>query len=303
MLNPLPRCANLSQGGDCRRPAAYIRNHDRPSVSSAMTIDFSEKHRHQGGHELRTGDERLTAVLAGVVRHYTAIAKSRNQMKNAGPVPYRGAGRQRRSTSESLLSDVLGASMLVDAVNNRKTPGATESTVLGPFHVGDSPTRELGADIALTGDAPRCVVRGTVRSVDGRPLPGAVMDVWQADDAGFYDTQQPDRVPEGNLRGLFTRAQPASSGSAPSCPAVTQSPTTVSGPTPRATHATPTDPPTSISSPAQKVSPRWSPTWPSRATSRRRRVRREEKPDPRGPTSGRSGAGPPLWGGQPIRPD
>ena len=103
-----------------------------------------------------------------------------------------------------LLSDVLGASMLVDAVNNRKTLGATESTVLGPFHVGDSPTRELGADIALTGDAPRCVVRGTVRSVDGRPLPGAVLDVWQADDAGFYDTQQPDRVPERNLRGLFT---------------------------------------------------------------------------------------------------
>ena len=103
-----------------------------------------------------------------------------------------------------LLSDVLGASMLVDAVNNRNTPGATESTVLGPFHVGGSPTRELGADIALTGDAPRCVVRGTVRSVDGRPLPGAVLDVWQADDAGFYDTQQPDRVPEGNLRGLFS---------------------------------------------------------------------------------------------------
>ena len=76
--------------------------------------------------------------------------------------------------------------------------------MLGPFHVGDSPTRELGADIALTGDTPRCVVRGTVRSVDGRPLPGAVLDVWQADDAGFYDTQRPDRAPEGNLRGLFT---------------------------------------------------------------------------------------------------
>ena len=56
----------------------------------------------------------------------------------------------------------------------------------------------------MTRDAPRCMVRGTVRSVDGCPLPGAVLDVWQADDAGFYDTRQPDRVPEGNLRGLFT---------------------------------------------------------------------------------------------------
>ena len=126
-----------------------------------------------------------------------------------------------------LLSDVLGASMLVDAVNNRKTLSATESTVLGPFHAGDSPTRELGADIALTGDAPRCVVRGTVRSVDGRPLPGAVLDVWQADDAGFYDTQRPDRAPEGNLRACSPRTRLASSGSAPSCPGSTQSPTTV----------------------------------------------------------------------------
>src|SRR5262249_54108386 len=103
-----------------------------------------------------------------------------------------------------LLSEALGASMLVDAVNNRKTLGATESTVVGPFHVADSPARELGADIALTGVAQRCVVGGIVRSADGYPLSGAVLDVWQADDTGFYDTQLPDRVPEGNLRGLFT---------------------------------------------------------------------------------------------------
>jgi protocatechuate 3,4-dioxygenase beta subunit len=103
-----------------------------------------------------------------------------------------------------LLSDVLGVSMLVDAINNRTTVGATASTVLGPFHVKDSPTRELGADIAIAEDAPRCVVIGTVRSASGQPLAGAALDVWQADDAGFYDVQQPERVPEHNLRGNFT---------------------------------------------------------------------------------------------------
>lgn len=103
-----------------------------------------------------------------------------------------------------LLSDVLGVSMLVDAINNRKPVGATESTVLGPFHVVDSPKRELGADIALAGDTTRCVVTGKVRSVDSSAIPGAVIDVWQADDAGFYDIQQPGLVPERNLRGLFT---------------------------------------------------------------------------------------------------
>jgi hydroxyquinol 1,2-dioxygenase len=106
-----------------------------------------------------------------------------------------------------LLSDVLGVSMLVDAINNRKPPGTTESTVLGPFHVIESPARELGADIAPDGDAARAVVRGTVRSVDGRPLPGAVVDVWQADDAGFYDVQLPELPPDRNLRGLFTTDQ------------------------------------------------------------------------------------------------
>ena len=105
-----------------------------------------------------------------------------------------------------LLSDVLGVSMLVDAINNRKPPGATESTVLGPFHVVESPAREMGSDIA-SGDAVRAVVRGTVRSVDGDPLPGAVVDVWQADDAGFYDIQLPEPSPEQNLRGLFTADQ------------------------------------------------------------------------------------------------
>jgi protocatechuate 3,4-dioxygenase beta subunit len=103
-----------------------------------------------------------------------------------------------------LLSDVLGVSMLVDAINNRTTIDATASTVLGPFHVKDSPIRELGADIAIADKAPRCVVLGTVRSASGEPLSGAVLDVWQADNNGFYDVQQPERVPEHNLRGNFT---------------------------------------------------------------------------------------------------
>ena len=154
-------------------------------------------------------DDRLNAVLAGIVRHLHGFIREIEPTQHEwdrGIEFLTEVGRLSDGPRQEfiLLSDVLGASMLVDAVNNRKTLGATESTVLGPFHVGDSPTRELGADIALTGDAPRCVVRGTVRSVDGRPLPGAVLDVWQADDAGFYDTQQPDRVPERNLRGLFT---------------------------------------------------------------------------------------------------
>jgi catechol 1,2-dioxygenase len=175
-----------------------------------MTIDFSEESATTAviASFGNCGDERLTAVLAGIVRHLHGFIREIEPTQHEwdrgiGFLTEAGRLSDGRRQELILLSDVLGASLLVDAVNNRKTPGATESTVLGPFHVADSPTRELGADIALTGDAPRCVVRGTVRSVDERPLPGGMLDVWQADDAGFYDTQQPDRLPEGNLRGRF----------------------------------------------------------------------------------------------------
>jgi len=103
-----------------------------------------------------------------------------------------------------LLSDVLGVSMLVDEINHGTPAGATESTVLGPFHVVDSPPRALGDDISLDGIGDPVVVAGRVRDLEGRPVPGASVDVWQASADGFYDVQQPDLQPERNLRGLFT---------------------------------------------------------------------------------------------------
>jgi catechol 1,2-dioxygenase len=103
-----------------------------------------------------------------------------------------------------LLSDVLGLSMLVETISNRKFGVATESTVLGPFHVVESPVRELGDNIDLVGTGTPCVVTGQVVSVNGAPLPGATLDVWQANDQGFYDVQQPDVQPRTNGRGLFT---------------------------------------------------------------------------------------------------
>ncbi|WLP88542.1 dioxygenase [Gordonia sp. NB41Y] len=103
-----------------------------------------------------------------------------------------------------LLSDVLGVSMLVETLNDIETPDATESTVLGPFHMVESPKRELGENVSPSSVGQTCVVHGTVRAEDGTPVPGALVDVWQADADGFYDVQQPDLQPLGNGRGLFT---------------------------------------------------------------------------------------------------
>lgn len=100
-----------------------------------------------------------------------------------------------------LLSDVLGVSMLIETINGQEE--GTESTVLGPFHVGESPARDNGDAIDLLGGTESCVVTGRVSDPTGTPLPGATVDVWQCTQDGFYDVQQPDLQPPGNGRGLF----------------------------------------------------------------------------------------------------
>lgn len=102
-----------------------------------------------------------------------------------------------------LLSDVMGVSMLVDAINNRKPSGASESTVLGPFHVEDVPELPMGANICLDGKGEPMLVRGRILDTDGNPIDSAKIDVWQANDEGFYDVQQKGIQPDFNLRGVF----------------------------------------------------------------------------------------------------
>jgi hydroxyquinol 1,2-dioxygenase len=103
-----------------------------------------------------------------------------------------------------LLSDVLGVSMLVETLNDAQTPEATASTVLGPFHMVDSPKRELGDNVSPQSVGQPCVVHGRVRDAQGVPIAGATVDVWQANADGFYDVQQPGVQQTGNGRGLFT---------------------------------------------------------------------------------------------------
>jgi len=102
-----------------------------------------------------------------------------------------------------LLSDTLGVSMLVDAINNRKGQGGTESTVLGPFYAAGSPELSLGANIAREPDGQPCFLSGHVRAPDGSPIAGARLDVWHSNSEGFYNVQQLDTQPAGNLRGVF----------------------------------------------------------------------------------------------------
>jgi hydroxyquinol 1,2-dioxygenase len=101
-----------------------------------------------------------------------------------------------------LLSDTLGATTMKDLVNNRKPPGVTEYTILGPFYRGDAPEFPLAGNLAGDIAGEPVIMRGRVLAPDGSPIPNAKVDVWQSDGEGFYDLQMEKR--EGSaLRGVF----------------------------------------------------------------------------------------------------
>jgi protocatechuate 3,4-dioxygenase beta subunit len=156
-----------------------------------------------------TPDPRLKQVLTSLVRHLHAFVKDVELTEEEWGTAIDFLTRTGHMSNEVrqefiLLSDVLGISMLVETINHRTGGTSTESTVLGPFHMVESPPRELGADIALDGKGTPCLVSGQVTGPDGEPLAGASVDVWQTNEDGFYDVQQPGIQPAGNLRGLFT---------------------------------------------------------------------------------------------------
>ncbi|TLS46609.1 6-chlorohydroxyquinol-1,2-dioxygenase [Streptomyces montanus] len=153
-----------------------------------------------------TKDPRLREVMEGLTRHLHAFVKDIEPTMEEWEAAIdflTAVGHKCDDTRQEfvLLSDVLGVSMLVETMNGDEH--GTESTVLGPFHMTESPRRELGDSIDLLGTGRLCVVSGRVLSPDGTPLLGAELDVWQCTEDGFYDVQQPDVQPPGNGRGLF----------------------------------------------------------------------------------------------------
>lgn len=130
-----------------------------------------------------------------------------------------------------LLSDVLGVSMLVDAVNHRDRDGATETTVLGPFYVGEHKVTPHGTDISANLPGERMFVQSRVTDLDGKPLANVPVDIWHADDDGFTTCRSRAMPPKVRRRGRASSPMPtAASSSAPSCRAAIRSrPTARSG--------------------------------------------------------------------------
>lgn len=156
-------------------------------------------------------NDRFREVMGALVRHTHAFVRETRLTDDewsAAIAFLTAAGHITTDTRQEfvLLSDVLGISMLTVAVNESGDGEATESTVLGPFFVQDSPRVELGGDIAGGASGEPSWVEGRVTGPDGTPVAGARVEVWEADDDGLYDVQYED----GGLAGrahLFTDAE------------------------------------------------------------------------------------------------
>jgi hydroxyquinol 1,2-dioxygenase len=154
-----------------------------------------------------TKDPRLLEIMSSLVRHLHAFIRDVNLTEEewmAGIQFLTATGQKCDDKRQEfiLLSDTLGATTMKDIINNRKPPGVTEYTILGPFHRADAPEMPLGADMAGEMAGEPTVIRGRVLAPDGAPIADAKLDVWQSDAEGHYDLQMPEL--EGTaLRGVF----------------------------------------------------------------------------------------------------
>jgi protocatechuate 3,4-dioxygenase beta subunit len=155
-----------------------------------------------------TPDPRLRQIMLSLIGHLHAFVKevelTEAEWFSAIEILTRAGHLSDDKRQEFILfSDTLGVSMVVDLINHRKPDGATESTVFGPFHRLNAPEMPYGGNIAhLDKTGTPALIAGRVLDLDGRPIVGALLDVWQAQTSGLYDSQDPN-LAAMHMRGKF----------------------------------------------------------------------------------------------------
>ena len=143
------------------------------------------------------GDARFRQIMSSLVQHLHGFVRE-TELTEAewfAAIRFLTATGQKCDDKRQeyiLLSDTLGVSMLVDAINHRKPGGATETTVFGPFYLPGSAALPMWSDITNGCAGEPCYLNGRVLDVQGRPIAGATLDIWQTDGEGWYDVQKPD---------------------------------------------------------------------------------------------------------------
>jgi hydroxyquinol 1,2-dioxygenase len=158
-------------------------------------------------------DPRTAEVLTALVRHLHDFAREVRLTEAEWMAAVQWLTRTGQISDDKreefiLASDVLGLSMLVVQMNHHFDKAATPATVLGPFHIDGSPELEYGADMSDGIPGTPLYVHGTVRDLDGKQVGGAVLDVWQADTEGAYESQLD--VDEARLRAKYTTREDGS---------------------------------------------------------------------------------------------
>jgi hydroxyquinol 1,2-dioxygenase len=153
-------------------------------------------------------DPRLRQILTSLVTHLHDFAREvqlteAEWMRGIEFLTATGHKCDTKRQEFILLSDTLGLSMLVVAMNHAKPAGATEATVFGPFHVDDAPVVAQGADLAGGAPGVPFFVEARILDLAGKPIAGAEVDVWQADDDGLYDVQRPELGDTRRARGVL----------------------------------------------------------------------------------------------------
>ncbi|MBO0691099.1 MAG: 6-chlorohydroxyquinol-1,2-dioxygenase [Candidatus Dormibacteraeota bacterium] len=153
-------------------------------------------------------DPRLREILQAAARHLHAFVSETGLTREewrAGIDFLTAVGQKCDEVRQEfiLMSDTFGVSSLVEMQNFAGVEGATENTVLGPFYVPGSPVRDFGASILENEDpGPRLLVQGRVVDLQGKPIAGALLDIWQNATNRLYAVQDPNQDPN-NLRGKF----------------------------------------------------------------------------------------------------
>jgi hydroxyquinol 1,2-dioxygenase len=159
-------------------------------------------------------DPRTAELMTALVRHLHDFAREVRLTEAEWMAAIRWLTRTGQISDDKreefiLASDVLGLSMLVVQMNHQLDPRATPATVLGPFHIEGSPELAYGADMSQGLPGTPLVISGVVTDLDGAPVAGAVLDLWQADNEGLYESQHAD-VDEARLRAKYTTREDGS---------------------------------------------------------------------------------------------
>jgi len=174
-----------------------MRNLNAENITGAVIEEFSG-----------CQDERLKTILNSLVTHLHAFLREVEPTEQEWTQAIDFLTRTGQMCDDQrqefiLLSDTLGVTMLVDALNHQTSdPMVSESTVLGPFYVADPPQADQGASIDWNVEGEPLYVEGRVHDERGEPLANVVVDVWQSDSEGFYDVQK--ELESASLRARFT---------------------------------------------------------------------------------------------------